>query len=434
MRILVVSWYFPPVNTIGAVRVGKFARFLLERGHDIGVVAGKYWGHPETMPLGVELKRIVHANSFNINAVLQRLRHALRRRAAAPVESTSHAANPGAEGGRTSILHRLAAFYQNLTNLPDNRVGWMPWAYAGCIHLCRDWRPDLIFASGPPFTAHVAAALASNRLRIPWVAELRDRWADDPYDPPPPWRLAVDQGLERRVLGSARALVTVSEPWAEFYRRKYDKPVATIYNGYEPAEFDFAASEGSPGTATPLIIGYTGGIYPGKRDPTPVFEALRLLGKEGESIRVIFRGSDPAAVLPLAERVGVAHVVEALPPIPYRQSLEFQRQADVLLLMQWNDPREQGSCPGKLFEYIASLRPVLVLGLDDGVPATIVRLRQAGFCSNDAAEIAGQLRVWLRQKQELGHVPSLPVSAREGLSRIIQFERLEEFLLKVSSA
>jgi len=431
LKILIVSWYFPPVNTIGAVRVGKFARFLVDRGHQVRVVSGRYWGHPETLPLEATLDHVAYAKSFDINALPNLLQRCFKRlfalKGADASEPSAASPEPTVPSGK-SVVRRMAEFYVDVTNVPDNRVGWVPWAYAACHRACREWQPDLLFASGPPFAAQVVAWFINARFALPWIAELRDRWADDPYGDFPPWRAREDQWLERRVLKTARALVTVSEPWTEFYECKYGKPVATIYNGYDPADFDLGDGIEHGDPAAPMLIGYTGGIYPGKRDPSPLFQAVRLLGKDSDRIRIVFVGSNPAHVLPLAHRAGIPHLVELRPPIPYRQSLLFQRQSDVLLLMQWNDPREQGSCPGKLFEYIASLRPVLVLGLENGVPATIVRQRSAGFCSNEAEEIAGQLRVWLREKQELGRVRSLPLSAREGLSRTLQFERLEKFL------
>jgi glycosyltransferase involved in cell wall biosynthesis len=427
LKILFVSWYFPPVNTIGALRTGKFARFLIERGHDLGVVSGKYWGQPETLPLGVPLERVVYAKSIDVNTLPGEVRRILKRRPA-PIGGAAPAVAPNAPGSKdASLLHRLGEFYIDLTNFPDNRIGWLPWAYAAGRRITRNWQPDLVFASGPPFTALIAARALASRLGVPWVAELRDRWADDPYIVAPRWRMALDHWQERRVLKSARGLVTVTEPWAEFYRTKYGKPLVTVFNGYDPLDFADPVPEPAPGP--PLVIGYTGGIYPGRRDPTPLFEAVRLLGAEGEQIRMVFCGTDPALVLPLAERVGVAHLVEVRPSIPYQQSLAFQRQSDVLLLMQWNDPKEQGNCPGKFFEYIASLRPMLILGLADGVPATIAKERGAGLCINEPPRIAEQLRFWLRQKQNSGRVPGLPEAARDGLSRTIQYEKLEQFLL-----
>ena len=435
-RVLMLSWYFPPVNTIGALRTGSLARFLVERGHEIGVVAGSAWGQPETLALGMELERVAYAPWFDVNAAPTALQKKLKQLLGRGAPITAAASPPpgdgsgGAAQSRKSTLRRASELYVNVTNLPDNRIGWMPGAVRAALQMGRRWRPDLVFASGPPFSALLAARIVSSRLKLPWIAELRDRWADDPYGDGvyPPWRLKLDEWLERRVLATASGLVTVSEPWAEFYRQKYKKPVATVYNGYDERDFPESAESpaGAPGPA--LVIGYTGGIYPGRRDPTPLFEAIRLLGPDAGRVRIIFCGTDPSHVMPLAQRAGVGEMVEVRPSMPHAQSLEFQRQSDVLLLMQWNDPREQGNCPGKFFEYVASLRPLMILGLADGVPATIARARSAGFFSNDPAEIMQQLRVWLEEKALRGSVAALPPSAREGLSRRLQFERLERFL------
>lgn len=298
MRILLVSWYFPPVNTIGAVRVGKFARFLQEAGHEIGVVAGKNWGHPETLPLEARIERIAYAAGFDVNAVPASVVKALTRRIAREPDGPATTPSPDAKStipeqpGGATPTRRLSRLYADVTNIPDNRIGWLSSACREGLVLCRDWRPDVIFASGPPFTALLAARRISRRLGVPWVAELRDRWADDPYDTSPRWRRAINERLERHVLATAQALVTVTEPWAEFYRAKYAKPVATIYNGYDPADFVGEPEDTACRSDSHLVIGYAGSIYPGRRDPTPLFEALRLLGKTGDRFRVVFCGTN----------------------------------------------------------------------------------------------------------------------------------------------
>ncbi|HUN50332.1 MAG TPA: glycosyltransferase, partial [Candidatus Sulfotelmatobacter sp.] len=398
-------------------------------------VSGKYWNLPETLPLGVPLDRVIYARSVDVNAPPGQVRQALKRLAGragakAGPAATMAGATPASPAAGRSALRGLGDFYVNLLNLPDKTIGWFPWAYGAGLRLCRDWRPDLIFASGPPMTALLVARRLSDRLGLPWVAELRDRWADDPYADTayPPWRLRLDHWLERRVLATATALVTVTEPWAEFYRAKYGKPVATIYNGYDPRDFDFDPALPTAPLSPHLVIGYTGGIYPGRRDPAPLFQALKSLGPLGEKFRVIFCGTDPGHVYPIAERAGVRHLVEVRPGVTNAEALEFQRRSDVLLLMQWNDPREQGNCPGKFFEYIGSLRPILGLGLENGVPATITRDRAAGFFLNDPPAIAAQLKTWLAEKEASGRIRSLPLATREGLSRTVQFELLEQFL------
>ena len=70
----------------------------------------------------------------------------------------------------------------------------------------------------------------------------------------------------------------------------------------------------------------------------------------------------------------------------------------------------------------------MVLGLEDGVPATILAERDAGFCSNDPGAIAEQLKTWIRIKSEKGRIPGLPPRARQGFSREEQYKIFEEFV------
>ncbi|RMD61516.1 MAG: glycosyltransferase, partial [Alphaproteobacteria bacterium] len=178
---------------------------------------------------------------------------------------------------------------------------------------------------------------------------------------------------------------------------------------------------------------HTGRIYPGRRDPTPAFRAAREL--DGSvPLRFVFYGAQEERIVPLADACGVAHLVEVHGHVPYGESLAAQRAADILLFMQWNDPREQGNIPGKLFEYLAMRRPILGLGLEDGVPAAIIRERGAGFFGNDPRAIAARLRAWAEQKRTTGEIAPLPACVHAGLARDEQFVALEDFLAGLCAA
>ena len=120
-----------------------------------------------------------------------------------------------------------------------------------------------------------------------------------------PWRAALDRRLERRALGSARGIVTVSETWAQAYRERYGKPTAVIYNGFMPEDYEIQASEAPPGDRDSLRIVYTGDVYVG-RNPTPLWAALRLVGRAADGNRVEFYGASGPTVFPGAARCGVS--------------------------------------------------------------------------------------------------------------------------------
>lgn len=436
MKILVVSWFLPPTSTIAAVRIGNLVKFLIDRGHDIRAIGGKDLPYPQTLEVDLPPERIAYAGWMDVNAfpnaftkLVKRMRASRSGGAASnrpEKSSTELSADQDSPATDIRIGARLSSLYTNVFNWPDANIGWLPFALSEGRKTMRHWRPDVIFASGPPFTTLLVGKLLSIWHRVPLIIEFRDRWSDDPYYPPPPWRRWVDRLSERWIARKAVAITTVSKPWAETYRNTYGKPVAVVCNGYDADLTDTPCEAPPPGL--PLRIVYTGGIYPGRRDPSPLFEAIKKLGAVGEHVRVEFYGTDESLVAPSISKYSVERSVGVHSPVTHKQAIEIQRQADVLLLMQWNDPKEQGNIPGKFFEYLGALRPIMVLGLEDGVPATILAERNAGFCSNDPDAIADQLKKWIQIKSEDGRIPALPERARQGFSREEQYRIFEEFV------
>jgi hypothetical protein len=320
-----------------------------------------------------------------------------------------------------------------LLRLPDNRIGWRRGALAAGRALLSNWRPDIILASAPPVTTLLVAARLAADAGVPWLADLRDLWTDDPYYDFPAWRKWVDLIWERRILDSAVSLVAVTPLWGEVLTKKYRRKVHVVLNGY--VEEDLPRGLDTTAERSPeLSIVYTGNIYRGYRDPSALFSAISLLGPQRDSVRVHFYGPSDEDVRGLAIKHGVADRVTVHNRVSYRRSLELQMQADILLLLQWNNRADEGNIPAKLFEYLAARRPILFLGFEGGTVAQMIRDRQAGFVSNAPAEIARQLSIWIAQRQGMGVVPALDAAAKQGLGRDEQFRKLEILLSEAASA
>src|SRR3954464_12889541 len=97
-----------------------------------------------------------------------------------------------------------------LMQIPDTYAPWMRRATAAGRKLVKHWRPDIILANAPPNSGLIAAWRIAKVCRAPWIADLRDLWADNSYYNHPNWRLWIDRLMERAVLRSAAGLVTVS--------------------------------------------------------------------------------------------------------------------------------------------------------------------------------------------------------------------------------
>lgn len=439
MKILFIAWYFPPSNTIAAVRLGKLAKFLTRFGHDVRVITARDAPYAATLPVEIAESRIYRTAWTDINAYQARAKTAVRRLIAATPYGAGidvGTAPPSRERPKGTAYYgsRLSRLYQLLFNFPDRRIGWLPAARREALRLLEAWRPDAIFATAPPFTSLLIGYLLSKTTGVPLIVEFRDRWSDDPYYPPPWWRHRLERWTEARIVAQAAALTTVSEPWAEAYRARYGKQVAVIYNGYDPADLPAAAASAAVGgwpDRHVLRITHTGGLYRGRRDPSPLFDAMRRYPALKRRVRVAFYGLATDYVPALARDFGVEDSIEVHARVEHAESIRQQRLSDVLLLMQMDSPLEQGNVPGKFFEYLGSRRPILVLGWDQGVPATIVGSRGAGAATTEPEAIARQLQAWLEAKDRDGCLPDLPEEVCADFSHQEQAARLDAFLTSV---
>ena len=162
MKILIVSWYFPPYSTMGALRIGKFAKFLIAQGHEVRVVSARDEALEKSLPVEVPREIVYSTNWIDVNgfpAMAQSVRVWLRGLfGARPTDAKLHGkgdAQPSSAGGVQSapgaagnarpapasarVLRKLRRFYQQATNIPDGRIGWLIPALRAADEVTRDW-------------------------------------------------------------------------------------------------------------------------------------------------------------------------------------------------------------------------------------------------------------------------------------------------------
>ena len=417
MKLLFITHAFPPWNSIGAVRTSKTAKYLVEYGHKVKVISCKDQSLASNLPLAIPEHCVEYTSWWDINSPVELLLGGKKKVAAKGYyPSVSNLPNWILSSG---------IFYKNFLNFPDGQIGWYPFARQAGSRIINQWRPDLIFASAAPFTSLLVASALSRKHRIPWVAELRDLWVDNHNWVRPPWRYYFENLLEHHVLGSARGLVTVSNPLAETLRLKYRIPCEVITNGFDPE--DYPSSVNVPHSNGIVHVTYTGQIFDLKRDPSPLFIALNKLGEDTEKIRVHFYGRYLELARNIAVKYKVEHLVKFHQPVSHLEAVKIQTQSDILLLLPGYTNEERGVFTGKLFEYLGARRPILCVGNTGGVAAELVRERAAGVTLTDPDMIAKQLSLWIKQKKDHGEIPSLHPKVGDGFTRKEQTEKLINF-------
>jgi glycosyltransferase involved in cell wall biosynthesis len=420
MNILFISWFFPPANDVAALRTGAVARYLLDAGHKVHVLTALREHPDRSLAVPIPEEMISRTAWFDID----------KFRMASPPVAESSPKGAGSAKAAKAGFPRLSDFRINLTHIPDRQIGWLKSCLREGRRIIRENKIDLILASAPPFTGHLAAKSLGRQFGIPWIAEYRDGWSRYAYTPRQSWRQMLDVWMENRTAKTASGIIAVSEPWADYYRKRFGRPTQTIYNGYDEDSILERSADADSGKQ-PLTLVHVGWLYGGLRDPSALYQAILKSGLSPNDLRVVYFGPAKADVVPLAERHGVLPFIDLKERVPHGNSLQIQRDSDILLLLQY--PEDARNVPAKLFEYFAAQRPILGIGVDSGVPAQLICERGAGIYSSDPERIQDALRRWSEEKKRNGFIPDIPVAARAGLARVHQLEKLEKFLRSFAS-
>ena len=433
MKILFVTYRFPPYNSSGAVRCGKMAKYLSELGHDVKILTCNNQPLPDSLQLEIPEENVIYSDWWNINAPVEYILGGRKKVAAKGLHAVANKSTL-----KSRIIKTLGQLYKNILHVPDAQIGWKNNAVKAGIQLVSNWKPDIIYASAMPITSFLVAKKISEKSNIPWVGELRDLWTDSPYYTNPGWKKWYEEIWEKSLFSKAIGLTTITEHSVCQLQEKYNCPIELILNGYDPIDFQTSERQSlyPPNSfiSEGINILYAGMIYPGKRDPRPLLEAISILPENLKSlVKVHFYGPQLSNLMQQVEELSLHTNVELNSPIPYKDILNLQKMSDLLLLLMWNNPKEVGTFTGKFFEYIGARRPILCVGGDNSPPALIIKERALGFVSFNANEICNLLIKMINEKRTNGHIKKTPIEAGSGFTRKEQAIKLANFLEEIIS-
>ncbi len=436
MKILLIAGFFPPFAPLAATRAPKLAKYLLDRGYDVRVLAPANTKFPPLLKAGIPEDRITYTNFTDRSRIPERLARWL---VGARGENDTGQEEPAGTGqdqnpsqAERPWRRKIGRIYRQLVETPDPSRGWYPHAIKEGRALIASWKPDILYVSAPPHTGVLVASSLSRLSGVPWVAELRDLWVHHPYYDAPRWRRPYERFIEWRAFSNVSGFVTVTRAWRDLLENLHGKPTVLSMNGFDPDEF-LSRPISVVQRDAPLNIVYAGSLYKEKRDPSVLFDALKKMGEEAGAIRAHFYVPDSEFLETLVSKAGLREIVKVHAPVARDEILRIEQEADVLLLLRWNDPSEHSVIAGKLFEYIGAGRPILSLGATQGQAADIIRDNGFGIVTNDLDDTVYFLRHCLTRKRS--GEPALPegYANRELFARARQFEAIEPLLREVTS-
>jgi len=372
-NVLIISYYFPPSGGPGVQRILKFVKYLRDFDWEpvvLTVEKGAFPNIDESLLAGIpsqtEIIRTQTLNPFGVYAKFS----GVEKDKAASVGMLSEQ--------KTPVREKTARWIRANIFIPDARIGWYPYAVRAARRYINDNRIDAILSSGPPHSAHLIALKLHKKTKIPWIADFRDPWTDISFFNELPMLGVVKNmhsRLEKKILKKATAVTTVSPSWKNLFESKVKNRYTVIYNGYDEDDFDSITSAKSNN----FIISHIGNLY-GSRNPEKFWDALHTLifEKKLQNIEVQLIGNVDASIREAISKRSLDEFVSIIPYLQYKEGLIRMRKSSLLLLVIEPWHAASGMIPGKLYEYLASHRPILGIGPPDGDAAHILKECNAG--------------------------------------------------------
>ena len=393
-KVLLVSYYFPPSGGSGVQRALKMAKYLPHFGWQPTVLTVR----PEDaafpaldpslladVPPGVRVER---TRAWDPYALYARL---LGKKKSDTIRVGF--ADDVAPGWKEKVARWVRA---NLF-LPDARVGWAPFAARRGVRIVREGGFDAVWTTGPPHSSHLAGRWIARRTGRPHVADFRDPWTDISYyaqlpvSAPARW---LDAALERFVLRCAAAVTAVNPSLKSLLAQKTDAgaPLTLIRNGFDPDDFSQSAPPESASSDDACFTLAHVGTLAAAQNPEALWAALARLRQVGAVPRLRLRavGVLDAATRRALVRHGLDELLDAAPYVPHAEAVREMQRAPLLLLCINRVSEAESITPGKIYEYLASERPVLGVGPPAGDAAAVLHEAGAGrmFDYEDADGIA----------------------------------------------
>lgn len=360
-KILFLSYYWPPSGGPGVQRALKLNKYFPDFGIKSTVITvdekkASYplIDHSLLEEVSDDLK-LIRTNSFEPLSFYKRL----TKKQEIPYSGFVNM-------DKNTIFQKISRFIRGNFFIPDARVGWVNYAAKAALKEIESQDLKVIVSTSPPHSTQLIGLKLKVKTGLPWIADLRDPWTDiffynDFYHLPYAKRL--DKKYEREVLEKADQIVVTSQATKDLYLTKSTnlkaEKIHVIPNGYDELDFEKTLSY----SKKEFLITYSGTIA----DQYQIDEliiAISRLRKKHTAIPIKFRfvGKVSDGIREKLAQYGLDDICEFVGYVSHSESIEYLLKTTILLIVIPKIKNNEGIVPGKIFEYLASRKPVICIG------------------------------------------------------------------------
>ena len=439
-HVLLIAAHFAPESTSGTHRSLHFARALKEAGFMVSVVTVNrdsltvvdehlnsvfpYEDQILRVPLRPTLETTYLACKKPWTQLVERIR------GSSPGEHVRR------ENEQGRIVRRRNPIRQELSgaiSFPDRYRGWYRPAIEAAERLALKAPVHAVFASGPPWTALMAAFAVSQRLHCKLITDFRDPWT---------WRMGcIDtdrpklcstwaERHENRIIARSSAVLFNSPDLLSNSRRNVENLPASVYCILNGTDMPARARVRDFPTSGRLRIRHLGSLY-GGRSVAPLLSAIAASDIDPSRITIELIGPADCESALSGGDLSRSEVIRR-PVMPHSDAARLMDEPAVLLAVQSRNFSAQ--IPTKLYEYLRTGNPILVLAAHDSAAWRIASQYERCY-RLDFEDTAGNALIMQRlfNRWSGGQLAQVPASdtASFGKARIgREFASLVSTLLK----
>jgi glycosyltransferase involved in cell wall biosynthesis len=367
-KILIITYYWPPSGGSGVQRWLKFVKYFRDFGIEpiVLTVDPDFATYPnydytllDEIPNGIEIHKTKAKSPFGIYSKV--------RKKEVPKVGFAGEKNVG-------MMEKLMRFIRGNFFIPDARIGWNGFALEKAREILQATNIDCVITTSPPHSTQLIGLALKNEFNIKWIADLRDPWTEIYYNKElfrTSFAKNKDYRLEQLCLKKADKIVVVSQDIKRHFganRTEILAKIRVLPNGYDDADFLELNNDNIPESK---VIRYIGNL--GEQYPTLGFlNAFAQLLKEHAEWKLEFIGNCHKGVKQKVAELGLSQSVEFISYVDHKTAVQYMQSSSILLMIIPEIENNKGILTGKLFEYLASGKPILNIGPKDGDAAIIL--------------------------------------------------------------
>ncbi len=400
------------------MRPYSWAKWWSRAGHQVTVISSDIYQEPKNLSLDCSAFRVVETPS-NVPFFYRWLaNHAKGKR-----KKEIDIKDSRLSSGKQSFIRKILDWYEytgifGMLRYPDWYDRWVN----KVKKLISPFDYDMVITTSAPFGAHrVGYYIKKKNPNCIWICDWRDLLSDNPDYKGITCFHWYERKLEIVFDNNADYITTVSESLADNIKKRTQKPVEVIYNGFD-SEYIDSIVLGKRQSTEYFSIAYVGTIYKNTRDPYPLLKAISELNEEGKikprDIKLVFAGKCDCKEL--ITHLGIPDYYSYLGYISYDKAIELQYNSDALLFIEHGNGEYKGIMTAKIFEYLYTANEICSIGNDpENCTRKVIEECNAGMIlGNDIHAIKEYLLARIWQKKQ-----GTPYKADKNMSEIMKYQR-----------